>query len=105
VKRDSWTAQAWLMGAFCGSGRPHDRLGFIVDRTVLENKCALTIRHSIDRLSNQFEQSKDSNMPKGQRNSKEVKKPKKDGAPSKPMSPDAVSPTKVTVVPERSKKK
>ncbi|WP_290673015.1 hypothetical protein [Aquabacterium sp.] len=44
-------------------------------------------------------------MPKGQRNGKEAKKPKKDSSPSKPMSPDAVSPTKVTVVPERSKKK
>ena len=44
-------------------------------------------------------------MPKGQRSGKEVKKPKKDQSPSKPISSDAVMPTKVTVVPERSKKK
>ncbi len=44
-------------------------------------------------------------MPKGQRNSKEAKKPKKDTSPSKPVSAGAVMPTKVTVVPERSKKK
>jgi hypothetical protein len=43
-------------------------------------------------------------MPKGQRSSKEVKKPKKD-QPSKPVSPGAVMPTRTTVVPERSKKK
>ncbi|HEX5354857.1 MAG TPA: hypothetical protein VFW93_01470 [Aquabacterium sp.] len=44
-------------------------------------------------------------MPKGQRNGKEVKKPKKDTSPSKPISAGVVMPTKVTVVPERSKKK
>ncbi|MEO8297161.1 MAG: hypothetical protein ABI574_05060 [Burkholderiales bacterium] len=44
-------------------------------------------------------------MPKGQRSSKEAKKPKKDQGPSKPVSPDAVMPTRVTVVPDRSKKK
>jgi hypothetical protein len=44
-------------------------------------------------------------MPKGQRSTKEVKKPKKDKAPSKPVSPDAVTPTITTVVPDRSKKK
>lgn len=44
-------------------------------------------------------------MPKGQRNSKEAKKSKKDQSPSKPVSAGAVMPTKVTVVPERSKKK
>jgi hypothetical protein len=44
-------------------------------------------------------------MPKGQRSSKEAKKPKKDSGPSKPVSSDAPMPTKVTVVPERSKKK
>ncbi|WP_255352669.1 hypothetical protein [Aquabacterium sp. NJ1] len=44
-------------------------------------------------------------MPKGQRNSKEAKKPKKDLSPAKPVSAGAVMPTKVTVVPERSKKK
>jgi len=44
-------------------------------------------------------------MPKGQRSSKEVKKPKKDQSASKPLSPAAVMPTKVTVVPDRSKKK
>jgi hypothetical protein len=47
----------------------------------------------------------ETHMPKGQRNSKETKKPKKDQSPSKPISSDAVMPTKVTVVPERSKKK
>jgi hypothetical protein len=45
-------------------------------------------------------------MAKGeQRSNKETKKPKKDASPPKPISPGAVSPTKVTVVPERSKKK
>jgi hypothetical protein len=45
-------------------------------------------------------------MPKGQqRTNKEAKKPKKDSSPSKPLSPGAVMPTIVTVVPERSKKK
>ena len=45
-------------------------------------------------------------MAKGQqRSNKEGKKPKKDAAPSKPISPGAVTPTIVTVVPERSKKK
>lgn len=44
-------------------------------------------------------------MPKGQRSSKEAKKPKKDQSASKPLSPAAVMPTKVTVVPDRSKKK
>ncbi len=43
-------------------------------------------------------------MPKGQRSTKEAKKPKKD-APSKPVSSEPVMPTKVTVVPDRSKKK
>ncbi len=44
-------------------------------------------------------------MPKGQRSSKEVKKPKKDTSPPKPISAGAVMPTITTVVPERSKKK
>lgn len=44
-------------------------------------------------------------MPKGQRSSKEVKKPKKDSSPAKPVSPGAVTPTMVTVVADRSKKK
>lgn len=44
-------------------------------------------------------------MPKGQRSSKEVKKPKKDTSPPKPMSSDPVRPTVTTVVPDRSKKK
>jgi hypothetical protein len=44
-------------------------------------------------------------MSKGQRATKEVKKPKKDQSPAKPISAGAVMPTKVTVVPERSKKK
>jgi hypothetical protein len=45
-------------------------------------------------------------MAKGQqRNNKEAKKPKKDGAPSKPISSEAVMPTRTTLVPDRSKKK
>ena len=45
-------------------------------------------------------------MAKGQQKSnKEGKKPKKDGAPPKPISPGAVMPTVTTVVPDRSKKK
>lgn len=45
-------------------------------------------------------------MAKGQqRANKEAKKPKKDSAPSKPVSPGAVMPTRTTVVPDRSKKK
>ena len=44
-------------------------------------------------------------MPKGQRSSKEAKKPKKDTSPPKPMSLDPVRPTVTTVVPDRSKKK
>jgi hypothetical protein len=45
-------------------------------------------------------------MPKGvQRNNKESKKPRKDSSPSKPLSPDAVTPTVVTQVMERGKKK
>lgn len=44
-------------------------------------------------------------MPKGvQRSNKETKKAKKDSAPSKPMSPGAVTPTVVTQVIERGKK-
>ena len=43
-------------------------------------------------------------MAKGQqKSSKESKKPKKDSAPPKPVSPDAVRPTIVTVVPIRGK--
>ena len=45
-------------------------------------------------------------MPKGQqRTNKESKKPKKDTAPPKPVSPDAVRPTITTVVPVRGKVK
>jgi hypothetical protein len=45
-------------------------------------------------------------MAKGeQRSNKEAKKPKKDASPPKPISAGAVTPTKVTVVPDRSKKK
>ena len=40
-----------------------------------------------------------------QRGTKEAKKPKKDAGTSKPISPGAVTPSIVTVVPERSKKK
>ena len=40
-----------------------------------------------------------------QRSSKETKTPKKDAGTSKPLSPGAVTPTVVTVVPERGKKK
>lgn len=44
-------------------------------------------------------------MAKGQqRSNKEMKKPKKDSSPPKPISTAAVTPTKVTVVPERGKK-
>lgn len=45
-------------------------------------------------------------MPKGQqRSNKETKKPKKDSAPSKPISADAPNAAITTVVPDRSKKK
>jgi hypothetical protein len=45
-------------------------------------------------------------MAKGQQKSnKETKKPKKDTAPPKPVSPDAVRPTITTVVPVRGKLK
>jgi hypothetical protein len=45
-------------------------------------------------------------MPKGQqRSNKESRKPKKDTAPPKPVSPDAVRPTITTVVPVRGKVK
>ena len=45
-------------------------------------------------------------MAKGQqRSNKEAKKPKKDAGLGKPVSPGAVTPTIVTVVPERGKKK
>lgn len=45
-------------------------------------------------------------MPKGeQRSNKEAKKQKKDNAPPKPVSPDAVRPTVTTVVPVRGKLK
>jgi hypothetical protein len=50
--------------------------------------------------------NEENTMPKGlQRNNKESKKPKKDASPAKPMSPGAIMPTVVTVVPERGKKK
>ena len=45
-------------------------------------------------------------MAKGQQNNnKMVKKPKKDTAPPKAVSPDAVRPTVTTVVPVRGKLK
>jgi hypothetical protein len=45
-------------------------------------------------------------MAKGQQKSnKEAKKPKKDSAPPKPLSPDAVMPSITTLVADRSKKK
>lgn len=45
-------------------------------------------------------------MAKGQqRSNKESKKPRKDSAPPKPVSPDAVRPTVTTVVPVRGKLK
>ncbi|WP_199873114.1 hypothetical protein [Ideonella sp. A 288] len=45
-------------------------------------------------------------MAKGQqRSTKEAKKPKKDAPSGKPVSPGAVTPTVVTLVPERGKKK
>ena len=44
-------------------------------------------------------------MAKGQqRSNKETRKPKKDTSGPKPISQSAVTPTKVTVVPERGKK-
>jgi hypothetical protein len=44
-------------------------------------------------------------MAKGQqRSNKEMKKPKKDTSAPKPISQSAITPTKVTVVPERGKK-
>jgi len=45
-------------------------------------------------------------MAKGQqRSNKQVKKPKKDSSPAKPISADAVKPTITTVVPARGKLK
>jgi hypothetical protein len=44
-------------------------------------------------------------MAKGQQGNKMVKKPKKDTAPPKAVSPDAVRPTVTTVVPVRGKLK
>jgi len=44
-------------------------------------------------------------MAKGQQGQKMVKKPKKDTAPPKAVSPDAVRPTVTTVVPIRGKLK
>lgn len=45
-------------------------------------------------------------MPKGQqRTNKESRKPKKDSSPPKPISTGIVTPTRTTVVPDRSKKK
>lgn len=44
-------------------------------------------------------------MAKGMGSQKMVKKPKKDTAPPKPVSPDAVRPSIVTVVPVRGKLK
>lgn len=45
-------------------------------------------------------------MAKGQqRSNKEVKKPKKDTGPVKPVSPGAVTAPITTVIPERRKKK
>lgn len=45
-------------------------------------------------------------MAKGQQKSnKEAKKPKKDSAPPRPISPGAVMPSITTLVPDRSKKK
>ena len=44
-------------------------------------------------------------MPKGQqRSNKEVKKPKKDSSPPKPFSTYSLTPTWVTIIPERGKK-
>jgi len=39
-----------------------------------------------------------------QRSNKEVKKPKKDTSGPKPISQSAITPTRITVVPERGKK-
>ena len=44
-------------------------------------------------------------MPKGQqRSNKEVKNPKKDSSPPKPISTSSLTPTRVTIIPERGKK-
>ena len=44
-------------------------------------------------------------MPKGQqRSNKEVKKPKKDSSPPKPISTSSLTPTRVTIIPELGKK-
>ena len=59
-------------------------------------------------LDTQFEDKpqQETKMPKGQqRSNKEGKKPKKDNAPPKPVSSDAVRPTITTVVPVRGKLK
>ena len=50
--------------------------------------------------------NQETTVAKGQQKSnKETKKPKKDTAPPKPVSPDAVRPTITTVVPVRGKLK
>jgi hypothetical protein len=49
--------------------------------------------------------TQENTMPKGQRSTKEAKKPKKDQSPAKPLSPGAVMPTITTIIPERGKKK
>ena len=53
-----------------------------------------------------FQSFLENTMAKGQQKSnKETKKPKKDTAPPKPVSADAVRPTITTVVPVRGKLK
>ncbi len=61
--------------------------------------------HSAPAWTTDHSLHQDTHMPKGQRSGKEAKKPKKDQTPSKPISSDAVMPTRVTLVPDRSKKK
>jgi hypothetical protein len=57
-------------------------------------------------LNSRTPQLQEQTMAKGQQNSnKMVKKPKKDSAPPKPVSADAVRPTVTTVIPVRGKAK
>jgi hypothetical protein len=75
---------------------PRAGFKFGVHRQII--KCARL--NSIGGHSNQEQE-----MAKGQQSNKMVKKPKKDTAPPKPVSPDAVRPTITTVVPVRGKLK
>jgi hypothetical protein len=68
--------------------------------------CRETLAHQCHAGVRIFSGQPENPMAKGeQRSNKEAKKPKKDSSPSKPISSDAIVPTRITVVPERSKKK